>query len=208
MNDSRYVKKLYNMMINRSNANSWTNQIKDILYNLNLSEYWENQLVENETNFLYIVESKLIEISDNKWAACIARSNRYSVYRTFKLYRFKEDYLKIIRTRKLRKLVTCFRLGVSDIFVHRNRFDNNAQFVCPLCTEYEEDEVHFLLQCPVFHDMRLKYLRPFDSPPNNHTFVRLMSCDEPGIIRSLSLFIIHALKRRHEYLYGNIVEQL
>ena len=58
MNDSRYVKKVYNMMLNRSTANSWTNQIKDILYNLNLSEYRENQLVENEINFLYVVESK------------------------------------------------------------------------------------------------------------------------------------------------------
>ena len=41
-----------------------------------------------------MVESKLIEISDNKWSVCIARSNRYSVYRTFKPLRFKEDYLK------------------------------------------------------------------------------------------------------------------
>ena len=94
MNDYRYVKKVYNMMLNRSTANSWTNKIKDVLYNLNLSEYWENQLVENEINFLYIVGSKLIEISDNKLSACIARSNRYSVYRTFKLYRFKKITLK------------------------------------------------------------------------------------------------------------------
>ena len=75
---------------------------------------------------------------------------------------------------------------MSDIFVHRNIFDNHAQFVCPLCTEYEEDEVHFILQCPVFHDIR----------------------DEPEIIRSLSLFILHLFKKRHEYLYGNIVETL
>ena len=34
-----------------------TNQIKYVLYNLNLSEYWENQLVENK-NRLHIVESK------------------------------------------------------------------------------------------------------------------------------------------------------
>ena len=34
-----------------------------------------------------------------------------------------------------------------------------------------------------------------------------MSCDEPEIIRSLSLFILHAFKRRHDYLYGNIVEK-
>ena len=178
-------------MLSRSTANSWTNQIKYVLYNLNLTEYWENQLVENERNFLYTVESKLIKISDDKWSACIARSNKYSVCRTFRLYRFKEDYLKIIRTRKLRKLVTCFRLRMSDIFVHRNRFDNNAQFVSPLCTEYE-DEVHFLLQCPVFHNIWLKYLRPYDNPPNNHTLVRLMSYDEPEIVRRLNLFILHA----------------
>ena len=95
-----------------------------------------------------------------------------------------------------------------DICVRRNRYDNNAQFVCPLCTEYEEDEEHSILQCPVFRDIRLKYLRSFDSPPNNHTFVRLMSCDEPEIIRSLSLFIHHAFKKRYEYMYGNIVEKL
>ena len=50
--------------------------------------------------------------------------------------------------------MTCFRLGMSDIFVDRNRFDDNEQFVCPVCTEYEEDGVHFLRQCPVFHDLQ------------------------------------------------------
>ena len=58
MNDSKYAKKVYNMMLNGSTANSWTNQIKVVLCNLNPSEYWENQLVENERNFLYIVDRK------------------------------------------------------------------------------------------------------------------------------------------------------
>ena len=75
-------------------------------------------------------------------------------------------------------------------------------------TEYGFTNIKHIPLTDVHDYVRLKYLRPFDSPPNNHTFVRLMSCDEPGIIRSLGLFIIHAFKRRQEYLYGNIVEQL
>ena len=36
--------------------------------------------------------------------------------------------------------------------------------------EEEEDEIHFILHRPVYHDLRLKYLAPFDSPPNVNTF--------------------------------------
>ena len=84
INDFRYVKKVYNMMLNRSIANSWTNQIKDVLNNLNLS-------VEEESHFLYIVESELTEISDNKWSACIASSARHCRSHATKMIDFKSD---------------------------------------------------------------------------------------------------------------------
>ena len=38
-----------------------------------------------------------------------------------------------------------------------------------MCMEEEEDEIHFILHCPVYHDLRSKYLVPFDSPPNVNT---------------------------------------
>ena len=140
------VKRVYNMILNRNTSNSSTHQIKYVLYELNLGEYWEN-IHYNINNCLVHNRNKLIAISDNKWSACIARINtcRVRIYTTFKLYRFKKNYknLKIIWTRKRGKLVTCFRLEMSDIFVHSNIFDNNAQCVCVLCIECEEDEFHF-----------------------------------------------------------------
>ena len=37
-----------------------------------------------------------------------------------------------------------------------------AKYVCPFCIEEEGDELHFLSQCPVYDDLRIKYLHPFD----------------------------------------------
>ena len=70
-----------------------------------------------------------------------------------------------------------------------------------MSSEYKKSEIHFLLQCPVFHDLR-------DDLTNNPTFIRLLSCDEPDIIQCLSLFVPRAFNRRQEYLYENIVEKL
>ena len=58
------------------------------------------------------------------------------------------------------------RMGVSLIMTHKQRFIQDSDTVCPMCMEEEEDEIHFILHCPVFHDLRQKYLAPFDSPPN------------------------------------------
>ena len=62
-------------------------------------------------------------------------------------------------------------------------------FVCPLCLEEEEDELHFLLQCPVYHDLRLKYLYPFDSPTTEETFQNLLATDDHCLIQGVSLYI-------------------
>ena len=54
------------------------------------------------------------------------------------------------------------------------RFVQDSVTVCPMCTEEEDYEIHFILHCPVYHDLRLKYLAPFDSPPNVNTFQFLL----------------------------------
>ena len=69
-----------------------------------------------------------------------------------------------------RKLLARFRSGMSNIFTNKCRFLVDESFVCLLCIEEEEDEQHFVLQCPVDHDLRLKYLHPLDSPPTEETF--------------------------------------
>ena len=97
-------------------------------------------------------------------------------------------------------------MRVSSILIHRSIFISNAQSVCPLCNEYEEDEMHFLLHSPVYYDQRQKYLCvPEHVSPNYALFKMVMKRNEPLMIHKLSLFIYYALKRRNDYISGIVV---
>ena len=100
-----------------------------------------------------------------------------------------------------RKLLVCFRMGMSNIFTNRILVDES--FVCPLCVEEEEGELHFLLQCPVYHDLRLKYLYPFDSPPTEETFQNVLATEDHCLIQGVGLYIYHAFQMRENCILDN-----
>ena len=56
--------------------------------------------------------------------------------------------------------------------------------------EEEKDEINFTLHCPVYHDLRLKYLAPFDSPPNVNTFQLLLRSVDESLIKSLCTYLL------------------
>ena len=58
-----------------------------------------------------------------------------------------------------------------------------------MCTEHEEDDIHFLLHSPVYHDLRVKYLSPFHSLPNEISFTSMLQMEDSNIITGLSLYI-------------------
>ena len=75
-------------------------------------------------------------------------------------------YLNHIKPVVIRRMLSRFRIGVNVILTHKYIFVNDKETVCPLCTEHEEGDIHFLLHCPVYHDLRVKYLIPLHNPPN------------------------------------------
>ena len=90
-------------------------------------------------------------------------------------------------------------MGVSLIMTHKLKFIQDSHTVCPMCMEEEEDEIHFILHCPVYHDLRQKYLAPFDSPPNVNTFQSLLRSVDESLIKSLWTYLNQAFKRREQY---------
>ena len=199
MSNSRYVRKAYNMMLNENNTNCWSNKIKEILYRFHLGEYRLSQNVGNEVSFLNTLKQRLMEASDHRWLEIVQTRERYHIYRNFKPCRYKELYLNVINFTIYRKCISRFRMGVCCINSDQLRFANIQDNVCPLCMENEEDEIHILLQCPVYQDLRIRYLYPFNEP-NNQSFLRIMSNDESSYIHNLSLFRYHAFKRRNNNL--------
>ena len=207
MDENRYVRKVYNMMLHDDCCDNWAGKIKKVFFRFDFIDIWESQQIGNQNLFLKTLKERMINVSDTNWLNTLYGSDRYSLYRTFKQVRYKEPYLDFVDNSMNRKLLSCFRMGVSNILSHRTRFNTHVQIVCPLCIECEEDDVHFLLQCPVYYDLRLKYL--FDrgnTPPNLNLFQLIMQCDEEMSIKKLSLYLYYAFKRRNVNIdEGNIV---
>ena len=125
-------------------------------------------------------------------------SNKYSVYKLYKPFRYKENYLNVISSGISRGVASRCGMGVSLIMTHKLRLVQDSDTVCPMCMEKEEDEIHFILHCPVYHDLRSKYFAPFDSPPNVNTFQLLLSSVDESLINSLCIYLNQAFKRRKQ----------
>ena len=87
--------------------------------------------------------------------------------------RYKEMYLNHNKPEVIRRLLSRFRIGVNvkKNLTHKKRFVNDKETVCPMCTEHEEDDIHFLLHCPVYH---VKYIGPFNSPPPQMKYLSIL----------------------------------
>ena len=100
----------------------------------------------------------------------------------------------------IRNALTRFRFGVSDIKVNRSRFKlySMDEFKCPLCLSAVDDEIHFVLCCPAFDDLRHEFIEPkyFNNPCEFRLALLLMNAP-----RKILLFCVYkAVSRRKTLL--------
>ena len=62
--------------------------------------------------------------------------------------------------RHLKYIMTKFRFGVSELSVHYYRCGSHVgkDLKCPLCGQAKENEVHFVLCCPMLDDIRKQFI--------------------------------------------------
>ena len=59
---------------------------------------------------------------------------------------------------------------------------------------------HFPLQCPVYDDLKLKYLHPFDSSPTEEALQNLLSTEDHCTIQGVSLYMSRIPEMRKLYI--------
>jgi len=197
MPDSRFPRKVYNMMKARGGRlNNWYQRLKSNLSEHGFQHICTSETIANESEFLRCLRQKLIDCFDQILYERMTNSTRYALYRLIKPERSMERYLQILDKQVIRDLVIRFRVGTSEINAHRNRFSKGADDICPACYEDDEDDIHFMLQCPVYEDLRLKYLQLSGKRRDQSTFVYLFTSTDDTVIRALGMYILYAFKRR------------
>ena len=115
-----------------------------------------NQIRRNKHPFIHnLVHKNQFEIFHQNAIQII--NNPESKLRTYGLFKTEvgcEKYLSEIKNLALRQALTKFRLSNHVLNIEKGRHTNpktpkEARF-CPFCPKKVEDEIHFLLNCPIY----------------------------------------------------------
>lgn len=189
----------YDADANRNyNEKNWAFQIKSILQQHGFEFVWNNQ--SNMEIPFKAIRQRIFDMYFQKWYSEINNSNRLQSYCIFK-HDFKlENYLSCVTENKYNIALARFRTSSHNLFIETGRYDNTPRHerLCKSCNMNQiEDEYHFLLFCPNYRALRIKYFKPyFCHWPTINKFDTLLSTKSTKLIKNLSKFIYFATKLR------------
>ena len=140
---------------------------------------WVNQGVGDERTFLKEFKERVISLYRQEWDNSIRTKERFTVYSTFKSSSFLAQYLNELKHIKARNFFIGLRLGVSPLRTHRLRYCKDATPVgcfCPFCKSDVETEVHFILVCPKYAEIRDQHIpKKYFSSPSSFKLALLLA---------------------------------
>lgn len=203
--EAKFIKHAYQLLLNdiegKPNCVNWASKVKFLLSSLGFYEVWVNQGVGNKNVFLKVFKQRLTDVFIQDWNGRIADSSRANFYSLFSNFEH-QLYLDSISVKKFRIAMTKLRVSSHrlEIEVGRwarpNRTPINER-KCRNCNKLE-DEFHFLLECPLYSDLRKMYIkRYFWNRPNMIKLQELMSSNNKNIIKNTALYIEKAFRIRY-----------
>ena len=193
---------MFNQIISNPQTKSWVSLIKLELDNLGLSNLWNRQ-VESIPNFS-IIKQRIRDQYLQKWSASLSSMSKLESYNRYKKTFNMEKYLQILSNDTLRKHLSSFRLVSHRLEIEMGRHNNipREQRFCKVCNmQQTESEYHFLLVCPAYNNLRVKFLpRYCMSWPTLHKFDNLMKQNGNKVLSNVAKFISAATKLRSEML--------
>ena len=207
-NENKYIVKVYNMLKSDielfPNRNNWCSLLKQLLCTLGLYHVWLAQYVGNEDVFLFLVKQRLNDHFVQNWNSRLDESSRAKFYRQISSFKF-QPYLDNINMLKFCQALTKLRVSSHRLAVEAGRwnrpvrtpYDDRKCIFCNLL----EDEYHFVLECPIYVDMRKKYISKYYwNHPSMFKFINLINNTNVNIVKKLGMYVFHAFKLRSERL--------
>ena len=206
MDNTRYVPQCYHFQCNMADLgkNCWVKYLKDILFSFGFAETWYNQGVGDESAFLSLFRQRCLDIDFQNWSDIVSSFERLSTYNLFKTNLTLEHYLSIEMNPMFKRSMLKFRVSAHSLLIEKGRHMNlqRSERLCPSCQTEIEDEIHFLLVCPLYLELRHQYIpQIFTEPPiSQYKFIRLMQSKIPSTIRACAKYVHYAMEKRSYFL--------
>ena len=197
METDRLPKQAY-VMLSRCpipEGRNWAKAIELCLYRSGFGFVWLNGGVADINCFLSNLKLRLKDCYMQEWNSANNSSKRYEWYSSFKTDMCLEEYFSSIHIKKFRDALIRFRFGINDLKTNL-RHQDIQNTLCLFCQQIE-DERHFLITCHAYDELRRKYLAcALGRRPSARLCISIMQNTDVTKIRSLAMYIYHALKLR------------
>jgi hypothetical protein len=198
MENNRLPKKAYNMLyaLDLKGKSTWVTNVRVCLCQYGYQYVWFNQGVACENSFIKCFKQRVVDCFWQGWNTHLQESDRYELYRTYKTNFNTEAYFSIDANRFVLYALVKFRLGVSCINVHAQRYANQSVPVrmCRLCQVNAEDEVHILLCCSYLSKTREDLIpHKYYRHPSKFRLALLLSNQNAKVLHNLAIFLYKAL---------------
>jgi len=203
---NRVTSKIFKWDLNYSSKmGSWSNSVKNILGEANLSSLFDTR----DPCDLGLALSALQDTDFLRWNSSRYNKPKLRYYNMYKADIAQEDYLNYDIPKYQRSIFAQFRAGILPLQVEIGRFRNISlsERLCPVCSlESVEDEFHLLCICEKYQDLRIvlyekaSNLNPaFDSFDELDKFVFLVN----NVQRAVITFLTGAMTRRRNVMFSN-----
>lgn len=128
-------------------------------------------------------------------------------YKLLKITYDQEPYLTYIENPYIRKKFTSLRISSHPLRIESGRYrniDKEKRFCQICCNSVIENEMHFMLKCPIYETVRTIYLKHIiekfcTKKDEEKTLVYLLSTTQKDIIDDVSKYIYKAFEIRDSY---------
>ncbi len=122
----------------------------------------------------------------------------YAKYRDFKNVFESERYFEFVDIKCFRDYLVKLRLGLLPLnnSAFSSLFSRDTPDGCDYCGEFE-DEKHLICFCPLYENIRVKYLSGLLTGPQCYN--NLLRCDTIHTARNLGAFVFYAMRIRKHY---------
>ncbi len=196
--DNCILKNCYENMV--ENEDIWLVNIRRELNTIGLGYIWNLESIG--TYHYNIIVKRISDIYLQSLYGRIAASPKCNLYR-YLTHDFKlQSYL--FKAGRHTKELTQIRLSAHKLQIEYGRYRNidRQDRKCTLCNLNDvEDEFHFILKCPVYNDLRNKYIKSYyRRRPSMFKLIELLNVDRDKEINNLCKFLYAARKLRHNLL--------
>ena len=184
--------------------NNWSKEVKMICSEIDLLENFENNMHISLT----LAKERLCSNMCMSWKSEVEIVPKLRLYQIFKDNYHTEKYVIKVTNRKKRSILAQFRSGILPLSIETGRYQEIPieYRLCLFCNRNSiESEVHFLLHCSFYNDIRYEFFNKirsldfyFDLLDDEQKIVKLMSDD---MIKLTADFLTEAFEKRKRHLY-------